>query len=148
MMISSVLKEMNELHLQLLELAQQKRVALLNNSITDLQRITEQEEQLVGHIANHFSELSTGGVEKVNELIVPLEEPERGLSNEALNELLGSVEKLKLVNNENQQLVQQSLYFVQRTLDIAVPTGNDYNYAPNQPASSSQGAYRTFDSKA
>lgn len=157
------LRRLNQLHTELLGLGERKRAILVVNNIDELTKIVSLENKLVKQIAeseNVWLEsakqfLESKGVKPeasvtMSDLIKLVFNPsdKQMLQNEQ-QRLLSTIEELKKLNAFNQQLIEQSLTYINYTLDLVTgaPEGDTVYLNPNKQ--SSQGSRRgVFDTKA
>ncbi|RFU67418.1 flagellar protein FlgN [Bacillus sp. V59.32b] len=157
--IQASLEKLVELHRSLNELATKKTEIIkqgdteaLNQLLMDEQKhikaieATEKERQtaVAAFLEIEGQEAEPSTITRVLELLSPNDE-------EALNrlkeELILEAETLKEQNYLNQQLVYQSLQFVNVTLDMLLPQNKQFNYdKPAKPKQ--QGSNSMFDSRA
>lgn len=145
-------KSLNELALKKTEIVKQGDTEALNRLLMDEQKhikaieATEKERQtaVTAFLENEGQEAEPSTITRVIELLSPTDA-------EALNrlkeELILEAETLKEQNYLNQQLVYQSLQFVNVTLDMLLPQNKQFNYdKPAKPKQ--QGSNSMFDSRA
>lgn len=160
--IVRTLDQQIEVHRALLGLSEQKREAVVAGEVERLMQITQQEAKLV-RLADqlearraevvqaymHSRKMFVTGaitIHTLSKIAVKLEEKE-ALS-ERRDILLGLIDKLKQANELNRQLLQQSLAFIDYSLDLLMDTGEEATY---QHPLQEQQAYRAnpmFDRKA
>jgi len=161
--VISCLEEMHRIHSVLLELADQKKEVLISNSVDRLNQIIHKENQYVRQIA----ELDKERAEAVNQfLISKCYRPNPKVTISDLVQLLFKAEEkmrlmdvqkqlthviaqLKKANELNQQLIQQSLSFIDYSLDLFIgPAQDDVTY--QNPSHNAQGHQRRsmFDTRA
>lgn len=157
MSIQPLLETMNtlqEAHEALLELAGVKTEVLVSNNIDELNLIVNRENKWVRAIAEANQQriqfigsyLISRGYNPnpkitVSDLIkVIFKAEEKQALMEAQQKLLVTIEKLKSSNVINQQLIEQSLAFVDYSLDLIIgPPDDDVVYKnPNQTKSSNR----------
>lgn len=156
-----ILEKLIELHDQLIDSGKLKTQAVKEGSMEALQQTMKEEQKLLTDLRK---------VEEGRRLIVgkimsgkPFEGSEPVLS-DCLNfvddttagklaalqkELISRIEELKGLNSMNQQLIQQSLQFVNFSLNIMMPQQPQINYEKPQPNKNpNTGGRSIFDSKA
>ncbi|MCL6460199.1 MAG: flagellar protein FlgN [Gorillibacterium sp.] len=158
-----VMEQMILHHDTLLELSEQKVPILVGNKVEELNRIVHKETQLIRQLGecenqrieavNHFL-ISKGfrptpniTMNEVIKLIFRQEDKETAVRLQG--ELLSRMQKLKVLNEKNGQLIEQSLAFIEYSLDLVVgPPDDDTIY--RNPANRVTGAKRNsyFDTRA
>lgn len=135
-----VLRHVNGLigiHRELLALAGEKKQAIIDNRVDDVSRIVNQESRLVRKIeeaekewkdlARHFAEaqgLRKKGALTLGEMIRHIHHADEKLAlKQAQQELVTVISELKKANELNQDLIRQSLAFINYSLDLM--TGSD-----------------------
>jgi flagellar biosynthesis/type III secretory pathway chaperone len=159
-----VLQEQKNAHNQLLEIAAQKKDALVGNHVDLLNQLVHKEARLVKQISEledkRQFEMNRFIVSKgyridpnltVSDMLKLVFKAEDKLTLQNLqSELLEIIDKLKEANAINQQLIEQSLQFIDYSLDLL--TGSDDGDAvyqhPAQVQSSSSTRRGVFDTKA
>jgi flagellar biosynthesis/type III secretory pathway chaperone len=152
-----------DVHRALLTLSRQKRDAIVHNRIDELNRITGNENKLI----KLAEELEAARIEAVNaymrskqlyvtaaitvstliRFVVRLEDKEALTQRQ--QELVRLIEELRRENDLNRQLIEQSLDFIQYSLDLLVVT-DDQEAVYRNPSQSVSSAARSalFDTKA
>lgn len=130
--VIQTLHDLNAIHETLLELGEQKREVLVANQVNELTRITNEESKLMKQVSECEQRWLAGvarflnerGLERdpsitMSELIklVTIEDDKQALQG-AQQQLLATMDKLNDVNALNQQLIEQSLSFIDYTLDL------------------------------
>lgn len=152
-----------DVHRALLKLSRQKRDAIVHNRIDELSRITGNENKLIKLV----EELEAARIEAVNaymrskqlyvtaaitvstliRFVVRLEDKEALTQRQ--QELVRLIEELRRENDLNRQLIEQSLDFIQYSLDLLVVTDDQEAVYRNPSQSVSSAARSTlFDTKA
>jgi len=159
----SVLERLDEIHEQLSGLADRKREALVRNDAQEVSAATAKENQLIKTVEELLAEkkettnafFRSRGFQPVREITVT--ELSRLVTDPGVKEALlaardrltATAEKLKRKNELNQQLLEQSLGFINYSLDVLIGPDDEpmYHNPLNQPKA---GMQRTgyFDSKA
>ncbi|GKS14104.1 flagellar protein FlgN [Paenibacillus chitinolyticus] len=134
--IVNVLNRIIECHQELRELGTRKREAILQNSIEELSAIVQKESKAVKEI----QELDQRRVVKINEYMVTrcyktnpfitvgelvklvFKAEEKQQLMDCQERLLKEIRQLKELNALNQQLVEQSLGFIDLSLDLLTAT--------------------------
>lgn len=126
------LAQMNEIHCTLLGLAEQKKQVLINNEVNELSLLMKQEAKLVKLIAVYEQEWMDATVRffhikgihpspniTISDLAKMVNQPDvRAALVRAQTELVETIHKLKKANQFNQELIQQSLAFIDYSLDL------------------------------
>lgn len=158
-----VMEQMIVHHDALLGLSEQKVDVLVGNKVDELNRIVHKEAQLVRQLAdcenrrmdavNQFL-ISKGfrptphiTMNEVIKLIFRQEDKET--AQRLQKSLLTRVDKLKLLNEKNNQLIEQSLAFIEYSLDLVIGPPEDDTIYQN-PALRNAGQKRNgyFDTRA
>lgn len=139
----TILEQLLEAHESLLELSSEKTQELVSNNVNQLNLIVNKESKLIRHISEldkmRFHEIgkyliSRGynpnpqvTVSDLIRLIFKAEEKQALLH--AHKQLMVVLEKLKEINISNQQLIQQSLSFIDYSIDLVMgPSEEDVVY--------------------
>ncbi|QPA30717.1 flagellar protein FlgN [Thermaerobacillus caldiproteolyticus] len=156
-----LLEGLLKLHKGLLQLANKKTESLKKGDIEALTAIMKEEQKYIAAVKQIEKErilavekiLSSLGHTQTEPTLTTcielMEEPERSALEILRDKLLAVVAELRNINQLNQQLLQQSLQFVNMTLDMIMPKPQEVNYRkPNMAPSSYEGSRSLFDSKA
>lgn len=159
--IIQALNNMAKLHRSLMALAKQKTEIIKKGDISSLQNLLKEENkhiQVIKKLENNLvSEAKTflqkQGVELEQPTMANVIEMASEAEKEAIEkekaELQHSIEELRTQNELNQQLLEQSLQFVNVSLDLLQPDLDSYNYDPSENTQSERQPNRSlFDSKA
>ncbi len=138
-----ILDNLINLHRALYTLAVQKKEVLIHNQIDELVNITQQEQKLIKAVgaaeaarleavqavyAEKGVSLTEGSLSELIKLTTGAEEKAR-LTNYR-NELIRIVSELREANELNQQLLEQSLSFVNMSLDLITDNpADDFIYS-------------------
>jgi flagellar biosynthesis/type III secretory pathway chaperone len=158
-----VMENLIEAHRQLLDLASLKKQALIDNDIDQLMAITNKEGRFVKQISDLERQriLAMGSymveqglrpnpymtVTDLTKLLYKADEKKALISLQV--RLLDTIERFKKANTLNRQLLEQSLNFVNYSLDILVgPPDNDAIYHNPQKQTQSYNRPGIFDSRA
>lgn len=161
--VTQKLVQLNELHCSLLELGERKKQVLIDNQVDELSRIVNQESRLLKNVSEcerQWLESMTFFLREkgckphpsitVGELakfVFNAEEKDALLG--AQERLMETIRKLQGLNALNQQLIEQSLAFINYSLDLV--TGSpDQDAVYRNPAHQTHSSKRTgfFDFKA
>ncbi|MGP7818536.1 flagellar protein FlgN [Niallia sp. 01092] len=154
--IANTLKDLNLLHENLLELATEKTDVLIRGDMDFLKSIMSKEQKLIKLIQNKDQDLrifSKGYLQRenditLNDVIKQSEEKDSETLIQLKQQLEETIKDLKNKNETNQQLLQQSLQFVQVSLDLLKPSIETYNYErPMKKNSYETEGYSSFESK-
>ena len=157
------MRTLNDLHGRLLDIANRKKDALIVNAIDEINSLVNQEVKLVRQIASTDAQrleaigsfLQEQGiiadsvtVTDIVKLVFNVDE--RREITEQRERLLGTIGQLKELNDVNQQLIEQSLAYLDYSLDV-VSGGSESEVVYQRPQGSS--AYQAsrrglFDKKA
>jgi flagellar biosynthesis/type III secretory pathway chaperone len=146
-----------KLHKGLLELAKKKTEVLKKGDMEALSGIMKEEQKYIAAINQiereriQVVEAMISGEEErtLTACISRTEGTERTMLEKLRDELSAVISELKNINLLNQQLIQQSLQFVNMTLDMIMPQPQDINYGtPNKTPNPYEGGRSLFDSKA
>ncbi|NGP44941.1 flagellar protein FlgN [Bacillaceae bacterium SIJ1] len=146
MTIVEMLQQLHFIHIELLEIARSKRVVLLENNMERLQEMTAREKVCIDQVNAIWKHMQENGMHHIEHGLSDMEPDAEQAARGDLAQLLETMNTLRLLNDENQKLVEQSLHFVHQTIDWALPPATDYTYDPNQQTTAPP--IRTFDSKA
>jgi flagellar biosynthesis/type III secretory pathway chaperone len=152
-----------QLHQMLVELAQEKTSILVMNKVDKLNQIVNKETSLMKQITEldiqRIQDISGFLIEKgykpnpnitVGDLIkLVVKAEDKKLLTDSQRQLLSTIDKLREFNQLNQKLIEQSLMFIEYSMDLIVgPSEDDVVY--RNPNHQQRGIKRTgmFDSKA
>ena len=158
------LAQLDELHRALLHLGEQKRDVLIRNKVNELSVLVNQEIKLLkqayeaenGWRTAIAEFLQSNGIQAGSSVTVTNisaffdNEEDRRKLQELQQSLMRSIEGLKVTNNQNQQLIEQSLAFINYSLDLLMGDSGDdpiYHNPVRTPAAGQQGR-RLFDTRA
>ena len=156
-------KELNEAHLQLLELAEQKKQALINNQVSELSAIVQQETKWMKHISELEQQwrqsaaqfLAENGVHPGEDVTLSdvirlvYHARDKLALTEARDRLLHTIERLKTVNDLNQELIRQSLAYIDYSLNLLMgEADDDAVYQKPETVSSAPRRRGIFDARA
>jgi len=166
MSIESLLKTMSRLqetHEALLGLAQEKTQVLVRNDVDHLNMIVNKESKWIRVIAEANQEriqfigsylLSRGyhpnpKITVADLIKIVFKAEDKQALSEAQRQLLATISKLKELNDVNQQLVEQSLSFINYTVDLVLGAPED-DIVYQHPSQQNYGVKRPglFDTKA
>lgn len=157
------LHDLNTIHETLLELGEQKREVLIANQVTELTHITNEESKLMKQVSECEQKWLAGVsgflAEKgrdplpsmtMSELIkLVTRDDDRLVLQAAQQQLLATMDKLNDINSLNQQLIEQSLSFIDYTLDLLTEDTNEllgYSNPSDKPKTTRNNTI--FDTKA
>jgi flagellar biosynthesis/type III secretory pathway chaperone len=161
-LLIELLEKHVKLHKGLLELATKKTEVLKKGDMEALSGIMKQEQKYIAAINQVERErvqvveamVNAAGKREYERTLTTCielaEESERTVLERLKNELSAVVSELKNINLLNQQLIQQSLQFVNMTLDIVIPQPQEVNYGRPNAATTPpyENSRSIFDSKA
>lgn len=157
------LEKLNEIHEELLTLGEQKKHVLIANQVSELTKITNKESKLMKQVIEYEQHWLTSTskflevkglkpnpgmtMSELVKLVFNAEEKQALI--DAQHQLLGTIQKLQELNALNQQMIEQSLSFIDYTLDLMTgDPGQDMVYQkPSQQMKSSK-SKGLFDTKA
>lgn len=161
--VVGIMEQMIDLHHALLELSERKKSVLIRNDVDQLTQITARETKLI----KQLSELEQQRISAVNDFfaakgirtpvhvtvsglvrfVIKAEEKEK--LTEVRDRLMSVIRKLKEANDLNRQLIQQSLEYIEYSVDI-IAGAPEQEAVYHNPKQQNYGAQRTtfFDTKA
>jgi flagellar biosynthesis/type III secretory pathway chaperone len=157
------LEELNVLHQKLLDMGQLKKTVLVNNQVNELALFVSQESKLLKRVAETEAEwrkaivafLQDSGmkpdpsftVSDIMKLVYNIDD-RRALGN-AHQALMGTMNQLKDSNALNQELIEQSLAFINHSMDLYMgDSGQDATYQnPAQVTAFHSDKRRMFDTR-
>lgn len=157
------LQVLNELHLEMIEVAVQKKQAIIEGNVEQLVQIMNQESRMLKRIelaegkrielCNEF--LKSKGIKTalnltITELIRLVFDPEeKSKLQQAQQQLSSSLTEIKELNHLNQQLIQQSLSFLEFSMEL-YGGRQDQEATYQHPSDKSAGVQRSglFDTRA
>ncbi|WP_042350841.1 flagellar protein FlgN [Bacillus massiliigorillae] len=162
MTAAAIMKQIDQLiklHKSLLKLAEQKTEAITHNNIQALEKLLNEEQMHVKAINQVENQRQKEVVEfgrkhssatslTMSDIIASIEGSEKEQLILQREELVQLSTELKNKNNLNQQLIFNSLQYINLTLDMLRPQDMVYNY--DKPAQASQQTLKKgmFDSQA
>lgn len=135
-MIEASLSDLLSLHENLLELSLEKKAVLIKGNTDLLRAITGKEQKLIKAIQKKDHELQSNCNGFLgNEQKQTLNDVLQKVDNQAKAALIDIKQKLETVlglirtqNDTNQQLIKQSLQFIEVSIDLLKPDIDTYNY--------------------
>ncbi|CAG7655463.1 flagellar protein FlgN [Paenibacillus allorhizosphaerae] len=137
--LTQLMTALNDIHANLLELAQQKKQILIKNQVDQLleilkkenrliKQVTDLEQQRVGVIGDFMIEKGYKPnprvtISDLTKIIFNIEEKKSLIDSQ--KQLLSTIRRLREVNAVNQQLIEQSLAFIDYSLDLIVGPPED-----------------------
>jgi flagellar biosynthesis/type III secretory pathway chaperone len=157
------LEELNVLHIKLLDMGQLKKTVLVNNQVNELALFVSQESKLLKRVAETEAEWRNAIVAFLKESgmkpdpsftvidiikLVYNTEHRRALT-QAHQALMGTIDQLKDSNALNQELIEQSLAFINHSVDLFMgDPGQDATYQnPAQATTIHSDKRRMFDTR-
>ncbi|QDH20857.1 flagellar protein FlgN [Saccharibacillus brassicae] len=147
-----ILEQMEAAHKRMLELGEQKKTAIMANDVDRVIVINNQESKIVKMIGAldqerteaAFSFMQAMGIKsnlnlklsELTRLVFDVEDKARLV--DVQHRLATILQKLKSLNDINQQLTEQSLTFINLSIDLLVGTPTD-SHTYTHPASTSTG---------
>ncbi|MEW4372166.1 flagellar protein FlgN [Paenibacillus kandeliae] len=156
------LKELNESHLQMIELGENKKQAVIKNNVNELIAIMNQESKVAKHIGQQEQEreqlvyaflLDRGIKSKLRLNLAELarlvfDPTEKQQLLDVSSELFNTLQQFQQLNDLNKQLIQQALDYVDLSLEMMtlVP---EQEATYQHPAEKAYGATRSglFDTR-
>jgi len=154
--------QLNQIHESLLELSKLKTDILVQNQVVQLNQIVNKENSLMKQITkldlqriDNISQflLQKGykpnakiTVDDLTKLVFKAEE--KLLLKGAQEKLLGTIEQLKELNQLNQKLIEQSLAYIEYSMDLVLGPPEDEMVYRNPSQQQSQKRNGIFDSRA
>ncbi|MYL49180.1 flagellar protein FlgN [Halobacillus litoralis] len=154
------MKQLQQLHESLLSLSKRKTEALKTNDVTGIQQLLIQEKEHVQAIEKIEKQrersvtqwASENGIppreRTVSELIEILDGEEKERLQNAYEALILVLADLKQQEKLNTELTQQSLQFINMSLDLLQPSLQSVNYGVKETNHGSTAKRSIFDSKA
>jgi flagellar biosynthesis/type III secretory pathway chaperone len=155
--------KLNEIHMELTELAERKRQVLVENQVDELNAIIRRENRML-HQVNDLERERTQAIGRiliqrgyhpnprvtVSDLIrLIFRADEKKALAEAQARLMGTLRELKRRNELNQQLIRQSLALIEYTLELAMGIPGDEAVYQNPLRRPAAGRHqRFFDGRA
>lgn len=136
--LTTIMMELVTEHERLLELGQQKKDVLVRNDIRGLQRLVEEETELVRRVERLELRrqravekmVGKGAHASLQDVLEVTPPPVRERLVEQAERLRSLLEQLRQVNEQNRMLVEQGLEFVRASMELfaaAEQTGTLYN---------------------
>lgn len=157
--IIKTLTELVDIHEEIIKLSKEKTEIIKDGSIEKLQQVLSSEHKFVQRLekaeVNRQKQVDLWcddqNISKVNVTITKIlelisDEPEASQLKLKTIELAKVMTKLKQQEKLNQELITQSMQFVQLSLDMMSPTINNLNYGKSKESTSEKRSM--FDSKA
>jgi flagellar biosynthesis/type III secretory pathway chaperone len=157
------LEQLDGIHRSLLELAEQKKQVLIGNEVDELSKIVNRESRLIKQVGDcekewlqamvHFLEHKgfrpspSITVSEVSRLVFNADDKQALL--EAQERLMDTIGQLQAMNALNQQLIEQSLAFIDYSLDLMAGSP-EQDAVYRNPAGQARASKRKgiFDAKA
>jgi flagellar biosynthesis/type III secretory pathway chaperone len=135
-----VLRQECDLYKDYLDLAKEKKAAVIKGDIKELDHITKLEQNMIVNmgkvdqiriaiIGNILLEKKVSSVENISELANLIDEPSRATILELKDQLGTLLEETKNANELNSELLKQALDYVEYNINLitsAQPTGSAY----------------------
>lgn len=159
--ITKILVALIQVHKQFNELAIEKTTIIQKSDMPALDQILKKETALITQLTkleqnrilavNNYLK-DQGIMQKqatIEQLIEVVPENERVVLSKLQKALFAEIDQLKKQNELNQQLLEDSLHFVNLSLDLIAPDPDEVNYKRPNAKSYNEGMNRSiFDSKA
>ncbi|RWZ55036.1 flagellar protein FlgN [Halobacillus fulvus] len=157
--VVQLMGQMKQLNESLLSLSHKKTEAIKTNDMNSLQQlltmerkhvqaINKVEKERIEAVTRWYNEHEIPATDPtVSEMLTYLEGEEHQQLHNAYNELILVLSELKNQEQLNAELIQQSLQFVNVSLDMLEPSLEQVNYG-HQPGVDAKSKRSVFDSKA
>lgn len=147
-------KQMNELAIEKTEIIKKNDMPALDelikkeaSLIKQLKKLEQDRKKTVSEYARKYG-LTSENV-TISELVESVPEKERAILKKLQKGLLSEIGQLKKQNELNGQLLEDSLRYINFTLDLIVPDPEEYMYRRPSGKQSDEGTHRSiFDSRA
>ncbi|KLV17826.1 MULTISPECIES: flagellar protein FlgN [Niallia] len=155
--IEASLNDILSLHEDLLKLSFEKKDILIKGDTDQLRAITGKEQKLIKAIQKKDQELQwncngfIGSEQKqttLDDVIKTVDDQTKDILMEIKQKLVEVLGLIKTQNETNQQLINQSLQFIEVSLDLLKPDIDTYNYNRSESKTSyEKERYSIFESK-
>ncbi len=157
------LEQLDALHTDLLQLEKKKKEVLIQSQVDELSKITQMESRLMRSISGINQQWVQAAADfladkgyrpepmmTVSEMLkLVFHAEDRQALQEVQKRLSGTLEQLKKINALNQQLIEQSLAFIDYSIDlVSGPSEQDAVYRHPIQAHKGTRENRMFDTKA
>lgn len=158
MTIKDIITALLDEHQKLIAIAEEKTESIKTNNIDALSKllmkerkqvqiITQLEDKRQKAVELYFQEKNQSNQEKtISNLLELMDDDEKELEQKVLK-LVEEIVKLKQVEQLNQELIEQSMAFVQLSLDMLQPSEKNRNYTET-PNGEQHDHRSVFDSRA
>lgn len=141
--LKETLVKENQLYSQVLRLAEEKTKVIKSKDLKTLENITKKEQQFImtmgtferirrSILTNVAEELNIEEIDSVSELLLFIDEAEGKEIDGLRNELLETIQSLKNTNKANEKLLNQSLEYVNFSLEMLTRVPEDGNRYGNK----------------
>ncbi len=141
--LKETLVKENQLYSQVLRLAEEKTKVIKSKDLKTLENITKKEQQFImtmgtferirrSILTNVAEELNIEEIDSVSELLLFIDEVEGKEIDGLRNELLETIQSLKNTNKANEKLLNQSLEYVNFSLEMLTRVPEDGNRYSNK----------------
>jgi len=155
------LRQLIKIHLNLFEVQTTKKEAIIKNKMDVIKSTMKDELEHTRYIRKIQAEMLSVCRAYLTEQNIVVEEPItleqviQVVSEEEKEQLLslkdglvGAVDSLKMLVYQNQELLKQSIEYINLTMDLLAPDLEIYNYGSESPIDQSKEVRSSFDSKA
>ncbi|MCM3288573.1 flagellar protein FlgN [Paenibacillus sp. MER 180] len=160
--IMESLSLLNDLHKQLIDIAEEKKQVIIKNDVEGLSQLMTKESRLLKRVAEADEDrlqaaqefiLEKGirsqlnlTVTEITRLVFNAEEREQIVS--LRDNLSNTINKLKVKNDQNQDLLRQSLEFIDFSINIFMGAEDDGIYRADSAQAYGHQRNKLFDTKA
>lgn len=139
--LKQIMTHLIENHQQLIDLAKQKQIVLVEGKVSELQNILIKENKnidLIQNLEERRIKVVKGYVEDnsdmhnsltMDQFIKLLKEPElKEWFETNSSQLINLIQELSLLNQNNQELIQMNLSYIQYSINILIPKEQSIGY--------------------
>ncbi|WP_400243407.1 flagellar protein FlgN [Niallia sp. JL1B1071] len=155
-MINASLSDLLSFHENLLKLSFEKKEVLIKGDTDQLRTITGKEQKLIKAIQkkDHELQLNCNGFlgseqkQTLNDVINKVDDQTKDVLIEIKQQLEEVLSLIRTQNDTNQQLIKQSLQFIEISIDLLNPDIDSYNYNRSESKNPyEKEGYSIFESK-
>lgn len=153
--IIDALTKLVKLHKSLQSITERKTESIVNNDMEALSTLLKEEQlhmkavrTMEVQIKSAITTATGNDNATVSDYLETLEEDNQQVIERLQHDLIQTIGKLKEQNDLNQALLEESLAFVQVSMDLLTPDPESYNYGGNEDDEHLSVGRSAFDSKA